>query len=128
MTPADRASLYARFVHNHTALVPTLIAGVGLRRMPDSLAIAMIDGTSAPSDLRHRYLDTSLARHWRSQMEMKKAEWPRPDCVASLRISRCSTRIRSPTFGPWVGFARWSGRVATSTARGSMPCGERGAR
>ena|SRR5690349_1475668 len=65
VTPADRAGLYARFVRNHTALVPTLIAGLGFRRMPDSLVIAMSDGTSAPTDPRHWYVDTLLAHHWR---------------------------------------------------------------
>ena len=87
MTPADRASLYARFVRNHTALVPTLIAGVGFRRMPDSLAIAMIEGTSAPADPRHRYLDPLLAHHWRSQMEMKKMEGAQPDWVALHKLA-----------------------------------------
>jgi len=122
MTPAARTSLYARFVRNHTALVPTLIAGMGFRRMPDSLAIAMIEGTSAPADPRHRYLDTLLAHQWRSQMAMKKAEGTQPDWVAlhklaaartpaasrraRLPISCCSTRIRSPTFGPWGRFVR----------------------
>jgi len=87
MTPADRASLYARFVRNHTALVPTLIAGVGFRRTPDSLAIAMIEGTSAPVDPRHRYLDPLLARNWRSQMEMKKLEGPQPDWMALHKLA-----------------------------------------
>jgi len=87
MTPADRASLYARFVRNHTALVPTLIAGAGFRRMPDSLALAMIEGTSAPADPRHRYLDTLLAHQWRSQMEMKKVEGPQPDWVALHKLA-----------------------------------------
>lgn len=87
MTPADRASLYARFVRNHTALVPTLIAGAGFRRMPDSLVIAMIDGTGAPTDPRHRYLEPLLAQHWRSQMAMKKMEGPQPDWVALYKLA-----------------------------------------
>ena len=87
MTAADRASLYARFVRNHTALVPTLVAGVGLRHTPDSVAIAMIEGTSVPADPRRRYLDPLLAREWRSQIEMKKMEGPQPDWVALHKLA-----------------------------------------
>jgi hypothetical protein len=87
MTPADRAALYARLVRNHTVLVPTLIAGAGFRRMPDSLAIAKIDGTSAPADPRHRYLDPLLAQHWRRQMAMKKAEGLQPDWAALYKLA-----------------------------------------
>lgn len=79
MSDDERNALFARFARNRTAWVPTIIAGIGFRRMPDSLALALIDDTSGVRDPRRRYVPTALARTWRSQIEMKRLEGAQPD-------------------------------------------------
>lgn len=79
MTPQARAELFQRFVRNHTALTPTIIAGIGFRRTPDSVALALIDDSLGVRDPRRRTISRSLAQQWRRQILMKAVEGAQPD-------------------------------------------------
>jgi len=82
MSSDARTALFARFARNGTAFVPTIVAGIGFRRMPDSVALALIDDTSGVGDPRRRYVPQALARTWRGQIEMKRLEGAQPDWEA----------------------------------------------
>ncbi|MGH7711768.1 MAG: amidohydrolase family protein [Gemmatimonadaceae bacterium] len=82
MSRDERAALFTRLARNRTALVPTIIAGIGFRRMPDSVVLAIIDDTTSTRDPRRRYVSASLAAQWRRQIEMKRLEGPQPDWAA----------------------------------------------
>jgi hypothetical protein len=79
MSPAERATLYERFRTNHTAYDPTLIAGVGFRRTPDSVVFAILADTAATRDRRRAFVSPAMIERWRSQMNMKADEGPQPD-------------------------------------------------
>ena len=88
LSPAERSDLLGRLRRNRTALVPTLIAGVGFRRMPDSMALALISDSSGALDPRRRFVSPALAERWRRQIEMKQDEGAQPDWNAlALRAS-----------------------------------------
>ncbi len=79
LTPQARADLFQRFARNHTALTPTIIAGIGFRRTPDSVALALIDDSLGVRDSRRRTISRRPAADWRRQILMKADEGPQPD-------------------------------------------------
>ena len=78
-SPAERAALFARFRANGTAYTPTIVAGEGFRRMPDSLALLLIADSAGTRDPRRRYISRALAETWRNQILMKQVEGAQPD-------------------------------------------------
>jgi hypothetical protein len=84
MTPTERIDFIRRLVEHRTTLVPTLIADLGYRRTPDSVALAIIADTAGRLDPRRRYVSPELAQHWRRQIELKQFEGPDTTDWASL--------------------------------------------
>jgi hypothetical protein len=74
-----RDLLLMRLARNHTALAPTLVAGIGFRRTPDSVVLAAVADTAGLLDPRRRWVSADLAEHWRRQIEMKQVEGKQPD-------------------------------------------------
>jgi imidazolonepropionase-like amidohydrolase len=98
MTSAERNDFIQRLVRHRTVLVPTLIAGLGYRRTPDSVALAIIADTAGRVDRRRRYVSPELALHWRRQIEMKQLEGPATTDWANLhRQSSAWLRILDST-------------------------------
>jgi hypothetical protein len=91
-TPDERADLFARFRRNGTAIVPTLIAGVGFRQLADSVAMVLIDDSLGLRDPRRRLISRELAEDWRNAIRMKQLEGPQPDWVELGRKAKAHLR------------------------------------
>lgn len=81
-SPAERAALFARFRANGTAFTPTIVAGVGFRQTPDSIALLLIADSAGARDTRRRYISREVAETWRNQILMKQDEGAQPDWKA----------------------------------------------
>ncbi len=76
MSDTERQAVYARFVKNGTAVVPTLIAMKGYRLTPDSQVDGVITDTQNTNDARRKYLSWDLLDFWDTQIKLKKFESP----------------------------------------------------
>ncbi len=92
MTPDGRAALVQRLLANHTALTPTIIAGVGFRRIPDSTALALIDDSLGIRDPRRLCISRDVAADWRHGIEGKAIEGAQPDWDALARQAAAHIR------------------------------------
>ena len=76
--PRQRAdSVGAAFARAGTWFTPTLVAQLGWRLTPDSVANARIADTAGRLDPRDRYVSRTLRDFWRFQMSVKQYEEPR---------------------------------------------------
>jgi imidazolonepropionase-like amidohydrolase len=70
-------SVGAAFARAGTWFTPTLVAQLGWRLTPDSVANARIADTAGQLDPRDRYVSRTLRDFWRFQMSVKQYEEPR---------------------------------------------------
>jgi hypothetical protein len=73
MSPADRATLFARFARNGTAFDPTLISSKS-RFIADSTIERMIADSSATDRPELRFASPDVRHEWRDQLDMRKAD------------------------------------------------------
>lgn len=85
VSPDARTALVRRLITNHTAMTPTIVAGVGFRRIPDSTALALIDDSLGLRDPRRRCISREVAADWRRAIEGKALEGAQPDWEALAR-------------------------------------------
>ena len=92
LPPEGRAALLSKLARNRTALVPTIVAGIGFRHTPDSVVLAIIDDPTGAREPRRRYVSDEMAAEWRGQIRMKALEGPQPDWAALNRQASAHLR------------------------------------
>jgi len=73
---AEWKEIAERFIKNGAHVVPTLIAWLRFREMPDQEVMALIDDATGARDERRKYISPAMADGWRKQMAGKKLESP----------------------------------------------------
>src|SRR5262245_32773499 len=71
---AEWKEIAERFIKNGTHVVPTLIAGLRFREMPDPEVMALIDDTTGARDERRKYMSPAMAENWRIQITTNMIE------------------------------------------------------
>jgi imidazolonepropionase-like amidohydrolase len=73
---AQRLETFREVARHGTMVVPTILAEMNWRLLPDSVVLSVIDDTAEVLDPRRRRVEDHLAEFWRFQMALKPFEAP----------------------------------------------------